>query len=121
MNEQRYVEALIERHRRECADLERGLFTNDDKAIHAFRLACKRFRFAIERFEVEALAPAAEALAKITDELGASHDCAVLEKRARKLGADAVAWRALVDRSGHLKRGRALWLELVPSLQRDTA
>ncbi len=95
----------------ECLEKQGALNGNDDEAVHAFRLACKRLRYAIERFEdaAEDLKPAAELLSRITDELGAAHDCVVLANRASECKADLVARRALRDRNRYAKRGKRLW------------
>lgn len=112
---------ILHGHFTECFQKEASLFSSDDDAIHEFRLTCKRLRFAIERFQLPQQQPLASALAEITDELGSAHDSTVLTKRARKLDAGAVAWRALQDRSRHMKKARESWLRLAPALRRLSA
>jgi CHAD domain-containing protein len=115
------IERALRERRRDCFALAPALYTHDDDAIHRFRLACKRLRFAIEGFEVESLAHAAEALSDITGELGSAHDCVVLSERARRCDAGAVAWHAMQDRGRYVKRARALWQQLVPELTKADA
>lgn len=110
------VARILRDHLNECLAQQHSIFTSDDEAIHDFRLSCKRLRFAIERFDLPDVQPMAKALSQITDELGSAHDSVVLAKRARKLHADAVAWRALQDRSRFMKRARVLWINLAPQL-----
>ena len=95
----------------ECLSLQPSLFKNDDKAIHAFRLSCKRLRYAIERFEESEaeLRPVAEFLTQITDELGFAHDCAVLAELGLSYSAPLVAQRAQADRERYIDRARGRW------------
>lgn len=95
----------------ECLEKQGALDGDDNDAIHAFRLACKRLRYAIERFELAPLQPAADALKRVTDELGSAHDCVVLARRASDCGADLVAERALRDRDRYVRRGTRAWRE----------
>lgn len=83
----------------------------DDEAVHAFRLACKRLRFALERIASPPpqLSRAGPLLSALTDELGWAHDCAVLAGLAREHGAPLVALRAKRDRDRYVLRGRRLW------------
>ena len=95
----------------EVLERQAALGGDDDGEMHGFRLACKRLRYAIERFN-EAhpeLQPAAELLSQMTDELGASHDFVVLGERAKKAGADAVIFRTRQERNRYVKRARRLW------------
>lgn len=112
MTTQDCARSIVRGHIDRCLRLQAALDTNDNEAIHEFRLACKHLRYAIERFDLRQLAAEAEMLGKITDELGSAHDCVLLAKLARKNGASAVTWRALQDRSRYVKRGRALWQTL---------
>jgi CHAD domain-containing protein len=83
----------------------------DDDALHAFRLACKRLRFAIERLHPRPpdVERSQTLLARLTDELGGAHDCAELAKLAVKSDAPLVAARARRDRDRYVTRARALW------------
>lgn len=95
----------------ECLSLQPSLFKDDDEAIHAFRLSCKRLRYAIERFEESEaeLQPVAEFLTRMTDELGFAHDCAVLAKLSLSYSAPLVAERAQSDRERYINRARGRW------------
>lgn len=95
----------------ECLELQPALFAEDDEAMHAFRLACKRLRFAIERFEEQLpeLQPVAKFLSHMTDELGSAHDCIALGEHASKCEADIVALRARRDRDRYVAHARRVW------------
>jgi CHAD domain-containing protein len=88
-----------------------ALASNDDDAVHAFRLACKRLRFSLERIQPQPdeLAPAIALLRRLTDELGFAHDCAGLAELARGCEAPLVASRALGDRDRYVARAMRLW------------
>lgn len=83
----------------------------DDEALHAFRLACKRLRFAIERLQPQpsGMDRAATLLSRLTDELGWAHDCAQLAQIAGECSAPLVAARARRDRDRYAIRARRLW------------
>jgi CHAD domain-containing protein len=95
----------------ECLSQQSTLASDDDDAIHGFRLACKRLRYAIERFTEQhpELKSAAELLEQMTDELGAAHDSFVLGEQAERTGADVVRFHTRQDRNRHVKRARRLW------------
>lgn len=95
----------------ECLARQVALAHENDDDMHAFRLACKRLRYAIERSKEEhpELQPAAELLSQMTDELGAAHDCVVLGERAEKAQARAAHFRTRQDRNRYVKRARRLW------------
>lgn len=64
----------------EVRRLAGGLQQRDQPGLHAFRIACKRLRYALERFEdlEPSLEPVAKALALLQDALGQAHDRDVL-------------------------------------------
>lgn len=95
----------------ECLSLQPSLFKDDDEAMHAFRLSCKRLRYAIERFDESEpeLQPVAGFLTQITDELGFAHDCAVLAQLSVSYSAPLVALRAQADRERYIARARGRW------------
>jgi len=104
------IQRLLRVRFAECLEKQEALTGGDDDAVHAFRLACKRLRYAIERWEEAGdLKPVTELLSKIADELGAAHDCVVLAKRASECNAHLVVRRALQDRDRYKTRGRRLW------------
>lgn len=106
------VSEILSRRAGDCFACERALQRNDDEPLHAFRLACKRLRFAIELLERPDLKELAKQLARVTDELGAAHDCAVLAKRARRCEASRVAVRAVGDRAPAIARAAAIWEQI---------
>lgn len=108
--------ALAERHVvrvrfAEALQRQSSLGGKDDEALHAFRLACKRLRFAIERLDPQppGFARAAALLSRLTDELGWAHDCSQLAALAGECGAPLVAARARRDRDRYALRAHRLW------------
>lgn len=95
----------------EALQKQSALDGNDDDATHAFRLACKRLRFALEREQPQSadLQRAAKLLAVLTAELGGAHDCAELAELANACGAPLVAARAHRDRDRYVARAKRLW------------
>ena len=95
----------------ECLSLQHSLFEEDDGTIHAFRLSCKRLRYAIERLDDDApeLRPVGKFLTQMADELGFAHDCVVLAKLSLSYSAPLVAQRAKRDRADYITRARRLW------------
>lgn len=95
----------------ECLTRQRSLDGRNDEAMHAFRLACKRLRFALERLKPQhtGLLPAARLLSIITDELGWAHDCTDLAQFAAECGAPLVEARARRDRNRYVLRAHRLW------------
>ncbi len=108
---QQAVRHLLRVRFAECLEQQSALNGDDDDAIHAFRLACKRLRYALERLPSGSadLTRVANLLEDITDELGAAHDCVVLAERAENCDADLVAARALRDRRRYLQHASRLW------------
>lgn len=104
------VRALVRVRFAETLERSGALMRDDDEAIHAFRLACKRLRFALERSADQLpLSAAAGVLSAISDELGSAHDCVVLAQRARDCNAPAVVRLALIDREKQIRRARRTW------------
>lgn len=103
---------------REARDLEGALVAREPRALHAFRVACKRLRYALDRVETPpgAAVPPFECLAELQDALGQARDCDVL------LGVlpptmKQTQRRLLEKRQAHVDRARALWertRDLVP-------
>ena len=83
--------------------------------LHAFRLATKRLRFALERFAVALpqFGTACEYLEAVGDELGTAHDLGALERLAAERGARFVHARAARDRAESIARADALWTHAV--------
>lgn len=114
---QEVISGVLSGRAKDCFDCERALNGGDDERLHAFRLACKRLRFSIELFERADLKAVAEQLSRITDELGAAHDCAVLAKRARRCEAGRVAVRAASERAPAVVRAAAIWNNIRPVIE----
>lgn len=74
------VDRVLQTRLREARALSAGLERRDKQSLHDFRIACKRLRYALERFgTVEpSLERIAERLALLQDALGEAHDRDVL-------------------------------------------
>lgn len=83
----------------------------DDDAHHAFRLACKRLRYAVERSDPELLGleTTAEWLSEMTDALGEAHDAVVLRQEAADVAALKAANELHKLRDESVQRARDLW------------
>ena len=70
------IERVLETRLREVRDLTTGLRSRNQQGLHDFRIACKRLRYALERFEAldPSLESAAQRLAELQDALGEAHD-----------------------------------------------
>jgi CHAD domain-containing protein len=103
------IERVLDARLREARGFAAGLARRDPQGLHDFRIACKRLRYALERFEgVEpSLQSAAERLALLQDALGDAHDRDVLlailpppmERTQRRLRGER---EACVDRAAAL-------------------
>jgi CHAD domain-containing protein len=100
------VERVLQTRLREVRSLTVGLDRRDNAGLHGFRIACKRLRYAIERFTSldPSLQEAGEKLALLQDALGEAHDRDVLltilpptmPATERRLKSERNAW---VDRA----------------------
>ncbi len=105
------VRASLRRHIADCIERQAAFGSDDDDALHAFRLSCKRLHYVIERSpgDLPGLDPLAKLLARLTDALGVAHDCVALRARARACNAPLVALRAQHDRDVRVRLARRLW------------
>lgn len=105
------VRAALRRHLAGCIERQAAFESDDDDALHAFRLSCKRLHYVIERSSADLpeLNPLAKLLSKLTDALGVAHDCIALRARALACNAPLVALRAQRDRDVHVRLARCLW------------
>ena len=105
------VRAALRRHLADCIERQAAFESDDDDALHAFRLSCKRLHYVIERSSADLpeLDPLAKLLSSLTDALGIAHDCIALSARARACNAPLVALRAQHDRDVHVRLARRLW------------
>ena len=107
------IDRVVQTRSREVRRLSGGLDVRDNKGLHDFRIACKRLRYALERFEViePSLHAPAERLAQMQDALGEANDRDVL--LAILPPTMALTQRRLQrEREEHVDRAVALWLEL---------
>ena len=112
------IARILQTRLREARSLAPGLDGEDKQSLHDFRIACKRLRYALERFEAlePPFAKAADCLARLQDALGEAHDRDVLltilppsmATTERTLKNER---QACVDRAG------TLWLELQQIMQ----
>jgi len=74
------IEGVVRTRRDEAAGLSGALETGEMQSLHDFRIACKRLRYAMERFckRVVEFAETATRLGEIQDALGEAHDRDVL-------------------------------------------
>jgi CHAD domain-containing protein len=74
------VERVLQTRLREARALASGLQRRDKQSLHDFRIACKRLRYALERFQSlePSLDEIAQQLARLQDALGEAHDRDVL-------------------------------------------
>lgn len=74
------IDAIVRTRHEEVADLSGALHTREPLPLHDFRIACKRLRYAMERFckRVPEFKEPAARLAEIQDALGEAHDRDVL-------------------------------------------
>jgi CHAD domain len=95
----------------EALALSAALNGEDDEAHHAFRLSCKRLRYAIERSEIDifGLDETAKWLSSMTDALGEAHDAVVLIEETTTCGAYAAARSLQKARDSSVAEARRLW------------
>ncbi len=87
-----------------------ALRSNQARDLHNLRIACKRLRYAIERFtprEPSLLEPSSR-LGQLQESLGAWHDCQLLVS-ALPPGLGVTRQRLIAQRDEALARSRALW------------
>jgi CHAD domain-containing protein len=97
----------------EVRRLEPGLEHRDKQGLHNFRIACKRLRYALERFETRepSLRATAERLALLQDALGEAHDRDVLLSVLPPTMAQTER-RLRDERALYVERASVLWKEV---------
>jgi CHAD domain-containing protein len=107
------IDRVLRTRLREARTLSPGLARRDKQGLHEFRIACKRLRYALERFEnlKPSLQLAAERLADLQDALGEAHDRDVL-LTILPASMGATERRLRTERDGHVDRAVTLWSEL---------
>jgi CHAD domain-containing protein len=116
------VEALVERvlqtRLREARALASGLERRDKQSLHHFRIACKRLRYALERFQ--SLEPSLEAIAEhlalLQDALGEAHDRDVLLAILPPT-MPATERRLSDERLAYVERAATVWQQLEQLMQ----
>jgi CHAD domain-containing protein len=112
------VDRVVRTRLSEARALTSGLEQRDKQRLHDFRIACKRLRYALERFE--ALEPSfqqiAERLALLQDALGEAHDRDVLLTILPPT-MPATERRLESERAELVDRARVLWRDLEEMLQ----
>jgi CHAD domain-containing protein len=115
------ISHVLETRLREARSLAGALEHRDSRDLHDFRIACKRLRYALERFESldPSLESVAERLGSLQDALGEAHDRDVL---LAMLEANLVHTRDRLDceRTEYVDRAADLWKRLEPLLERHT-
>ena len=112
------VGRVLQTRLREARDLARGLNDRDQQGLHDFRIACKRLRYALERFESlePSLKEIADKLATLQDALGEVHDRDVLLTILPPT-MPATERRLVNDRETFVDRAGALWHDLDQLMQ----
>ncbi len=104
------MERILWTRLREARVLAKSLHSRDKRALHDFRIACKRLRYALDRVESPApwVAAAGERLAQLQDVLGEAHDRDVLlEILPPTMGR--THRRLQSEREGYVDQAAALW------------
>lgn len=104
------IDAIVRTRRDEAAALSTALDGRDPQALHDFRIACKRLRYAMERFcdRVPAFKDSADRLAQMQDALGEAHDRDVLLSILPPTMPETER-RLNDEREGFVQRGAELW------------
>jgi CHAD domain-containing protein len=97
---------------REVRRLAGGLERREPQGLHAFRIACKRLRYALERFEEleTSLEAPAKSFALLQDALGEAHDRDVLLSILPAAMAQT-EHRLRTDREACVDRAGGLWTQ----------
>lgn len=113
------INRVVQTRLREAERLAAALESRDKAELHDFRIACKRLRYTLERFEsLEPwLQPAAERLALVQDALGEAHDHDVL-LTILPPALEQTQRRLLLDRDACVDRATKLWNELRSFIER---
>jgi CHAD domain-containing protein len=113
------IERVLRTRLTEAVDLAPALNRRERQALHDFRIACKRLRYALERFTNgdAAFERAAERLADVQDALGAVHDRDVL-LTILPPNMPETERRLMRDREDCVDRAEREWNSIVPGLRR---
>jgi CHAD domain-containing protein len=113
------VKRVVQTRLREAQRLATALEQRNKQHLHDFRIACKRLRYALERFaSVEpSLESVAERLAMVQDALGEAHDRDVLLTILPPEMGETQR-RLQRDREACIDRATGLWTKLRHTLVR---
>jgi CHAD domain-containing protein len=97
---------------REVWRLASGFERREQRGLHDFRIACKRFRYALERFDglVTSLETQAHSFARLQDALGEAHDRDVLLSILPPAMAQT-EHRVHTEREACVDRAAVLWTQ----------
>lgn len=112
------VDRVLQTRLREARDLAHGLGERQRQGLHDFRIACKRLRYALERFQSlePSLEQIADRLSSLQDALGEAHDRDVLLTILPPTMA-ATERRLVAEREACVDRAIVLWQELEQLMQ----
>jgi CHAD domain-containing protein len=112
------VGRVVQTRLRELRGLTPGLERRDNQGLHDFRIACKRLRYASERFETfdPSLERIAAQLARLQDALGEAHDRDMLLAILPPAMA-ATQQRLQRERDSCVDQAIALWQDLEQVMQ----
>lgn len=115
------VARVVQKRLSEAHTLATGLQRRDAQGLHDFRIACKRLRYALERFKrlEPSLEQVADGLALLQDALGEAHDRDVLLRILPPTMA-ATKRRLRIEREQSVDRAVALWNEVDRSIEGST-
>ncbi|HET6276445.1 MAG TPA: CHAD domain-containing protein [Candidatus Cybelea sp.] len=112
------AERVVRVRLREARTLARALDRRDCQSLHDFRIACKRLRYALERFQGldASLETIAGRLAAVQERLGEAHDRDVL-LAILPAAMSATERRLQAEREASIDRARAHWQECEQLMQ----
>lgn len=112
------MDRVLQTRLREVRALSAGLERRDAQGLHDFRIACKRLRYALERFETvdPSLDQIAQRLALLQDALGEAHDRDVLLKILPPQ-MPTTERRLQSEREERVNRAAIMWRELHQMMQ----
>ena len=104
------IDAIVRTRHEEATALSAALHNREPLPLHDFRIACKRLRYAMERFckRVPEFKDPSERLAEIQDALGEAHDRDVLLAILPPMMPETER-RLKAEREGLVDRAAALW------------
>jgi CHAD domain-containing protein len=113
------IERVLRTRLTEALDLSPALAARERQALHDFRIACKRLRYALERFTNgdPTAERAAERLANVQDALGEVHDRDVL-LTILPPSMPETERRLMQEREEFVERAEREWHSVVPLLDR---